>query len=352
MNYLFSAKMTYCPSVTSKGADLTVKTFGEILKECGKPDIIRKVEAVRSEKDPEKRRNLKKRLPCFIPYGVCGDDTKEDSLKEPSGFISIDIDKKDNEGFEGFGSLKEYLSDRLSDLRFVAFCAHSVGGNGYYCLIPIENTDPSAANKYYSMLAEGFSKCGLNIDGNAKGAVRKRFVSYDPEPLINTGAASFDEAAGLSWDSPVEGAAAAVSSDEAAEPSDDPPVGGRAVSGDRLRLENEILPRIESERVDVTSGYRNWFGCLSAIKNLYADDPKKGEEIALRISSFYGGFDSAKTVRQYRSIPANRYPFSIGTILYCYREATGKLIGQPSAQEDFAFITDAEWSDIEREYKE
>lgn len=319
-HYLFNAKMTYCPTMGSRGSAMQVKTFYEILMESSKPEIRRKVEAIRSEADPKRQREMKSGLPCFIPFGIYEGDKGKDSLKQPSGFISIDIDKDDNPEFEGFDNLKNLLRP----LPFIAFCAHSVRGQGYYCLIPIKDTQH--AEGLAAMIYEGFGRCGLKLDESGKNINRLRFLSYDPCPYINTGAIPFDSLFPFYY------------------PYSRTVADKRGLnSRDIFQLEQEILPEIEKRGLDITGNYKEWFEIICAIKNIYAGNYDRGLDIAKRISSYSPKFSERAVIKEYNKTLT--YPYTLATIVHYFQMAAGKSPGRVSAQDDFAGISEEDLQD-------
>tara|TARA_R110002051_G_scaffold308116_1_gene379545 strand:- start:30210 stop:32477 length:2268 start_codon:yes stop_codon:yes gene_type:complete len=101
------------------------------------------------------------------------------SLTQHSGFISIDIDKKDQSESLSFTSLK----DALSSDPYTYAMHHSAGGYGlvvYIKIVPEKHFDSfQAIEKYY---ADNYN---VIIDASCKDVSRFRFVSYDPDLYQN-----------------------------------------------------------------------------------------------------------------------------------------------------------------------
>lgn len=144
-----------------------------------------RVETVRREKDPERQAAIKRALPAFTVSGTFP-DSKADPILYHSGLICIDIDAKDNTDVEGFDRFKEVAAK----IPCIAYCARSVRGNGFFCIVPIR--EPTKHREHFDALAEVFARRitddaghGIKIDPNGSDVVRKRFISYDPAPYIN-----------------------------------------------------------------------------------------------------------------------------------------------------------------------
>lgn len=143
------------------------------------------VTAVRKERDEDKRKALKLKLPSFTPSGVF-ETGKDSSLVCHTGLICIDIDKKANNDVENFDQLKALIAE----VPYVAFCAHSVGGEGFYCIIPLKY--PDSHREHFRSLQMDFARCGIVIDKSCINVGRDRFVSYDPEYYYNPNAMVYD----------------------------------------------------------------------------------------------------------------------------------------------------------------
>lgn len=124
-----------------------------------------RVEAVRKESDKKTRNKLKCGLPCFTPSGTFRGKKAED-VEKHSGFICIDLDAKDNAGCEDFADLKKIIWQCPS----IAFCARSVGGSGFFCLVPI--ADPKKHRDYFRALCADFAACGLKVDSSGADVSR------------------------------------------------------------------------------------------------------------------------------------------------------------------------------------
>lgn len=127
------------------------------------------VEPIRSEKDKNKRDQLKRRLPMVTIGGVFK-ERKQDLLIKHSGFICVDIDH--------FNDKSALLADRYTYALF-----NSVSGNGIAVIIKV---NPDKHKESYRWISEYyFSTYGISVDPAPKNVASLRFVSYDPDLFVN-----------------------------------------------------------------------------------------------------------------------------------------------------------------------
>ncbi len=255
------------------------------------------VEAVRAEKDPKRQQALKHKLPCFTPSGTF-DPVSDAGLLAHSGYISIDIDAQDNTDVADFASLK----DKISAVPYVLYCGLSCRGAGYVLIVPI--ADPAKHRDHFRALQEDFYKCGLVVDPSGINVSRKRFVSYDPDPYINTGAKVYSYAL----------------------PEDYQPTPVRNFTdAETLAALDALTGQIESRKIDITSDgmpgsyERLWLRELAALANCMGED---GREYAHRISCYYPGYTHGETDEKFTSLlrsPMGK--IQMGTLFYLARQA-------------------------------
>ncbi len=150
----------------------------------------------------EKKRNeqlvksLKVSLPAGIVSAVVENGIGADNVKEKNGVVCIDIDAQDNPAITDWQSFKY----EIAKSRFIAYVGLSISGLGVFAMIPI--ADPERHEQHYdaivqdfknatfTFLQEGFAESttlnGINLDPKPRNIASKRFVSYDPQPYINT----------------------------------------------------------------------------------------------------------------------------------------------------------------------
>lgn len=290
---IFNTRVTFLPSVTCKDGELKKTRLGSVLlSERWRP----LVEKVRAEADPARRKELKQQLPAFMPSGVFTKKTA-DGLQEHSGFICIDIDKKDNADVDNFGKLKEFVYQ----VPQIAYCGLSVGGVGFFCLIPI--ADPAKHVDYFRAIERHFKRCGITVDRQCYNVNRLRFVSYDPAPYINTAAKVYDYILPIKDYSPAQ-------------------VLGREITGDEAKGKFEaVLREVEATKIDITGNYGQWFEILCAIASTFGES---GREYAHAVSKWYESYSPGETDYKYSEALKHDYGYSIGTFFYYARAEFGK----------------------------
>ena len=302
---IFTAEVAFLPRKEAKGGE--VRTIS--LKRALFSDRWRaQVEALRAEPDKSKREALKDALPLIVPAGTITRHTAQggksgwDELREPSGFLCVDIDAKDNAGVEDFAALK----DKVAQVPCVAYCGHSCGGAGFFLLIPI--ADPSKIRDYYEALREDFKACGLTIDKSCKDPCRKRFISWDPCPYVNTGARTYARtrpAQAHRLPEPVE-----LTPEELAE--------------EAAKVE-EIVRTCEANGWDITADRDKWIKILAALAHSFGE---AGRDFAHRISALYPNYSPGETDAQYNSVlkapGSGSRPASIASFFSIAREEMGK----------------------------
>lgn len=251
---------------------------------------------VRAEKNPKKKKELKAQLPVFTPCGLFR-GLEADSLRNLTGFICIDIDKKDNLNVENYSNLKE----EFSKLPYIAFCAHSVSGEGYYAIIPLAYPDKFLY--HFRCLQQDFAKMDITIDPACSDISRKRFVSYDSEPYINQGTETYK---GLA--------------DELSLPTTTTISRSDTVNDSALFEEvSKYLHVIEEKRIDITTGRENWFRIGCALFNAFGESAR---EMFHSVSQFYPDYNYNETDRLFSNITksSSNKPVTIKTFFRYARQ--------------------------------
>lgn len=247
---------------------------------------------IRAEPNPKRKKELKTQLPVFTPCGLFK-GLRADSLRSLTGFICIDIDKKDNLNVENYSNLKE----QLSQLPYVAFCGHSVSGEGYYVIIPLAYPDKFLC--HFQSLQQEFAKIGITIDPACSDISRKRFVSYDSKPYINHGAETYK---GLVDELPLTTTCATSLPDK--------------VNDSALFEEvSKYLRVIEERQVDITAGWPNWFRIGCALFNAFGESAREMFHV---VSQFYPDYEYNETDKLFNSITKSRTskPVKIATFFH------------------------------------
>ena len=290
---LFKAKISLLPCVNADDSEIKNISLGRALI----ADTWRaQVEAVRAEKDPAKRKALKAALPCFTPSGTFTHVSRA-GLVRHSGFISLDIDYKPEKGINT--ALAGYdLKAAISAVPNVAYC----GGSGYVVIVPI--ADPAKHREYFRALAYHFERAGLELDPACKDVTRKRFVSWDADPYINTAAQP--------W---------ALTLPEREHATRE--TLGRDLDASETAAKVEaVIKSCEANRWDITAAEGDWWRILCSLANTFGE---AGRDYAHRISALYPGYTPEETDAKYsRAVKHPEYKDQIGTFFYIARQEIGK----------------------------
>ena len=224
---------------------------------------VEAIEKVRACTNDEKKNRLKAKLPAFTVSGIFVSNS-DSSIIEHSGLIAIDFDQKDNVDIKGFDRLKELISV----LPYVAYCAQSVGGKGYYCIVPIGY--PKLHRAHFTSLVRAFSRCGLTVDKSGINEGRKRFVSFDNEPYINANSIPYTHY--------IETECKRVTSQ-------------RTSNDDDLKTVTDLSELAEERNIDITGNYEQWFSIACALASEFEEE---GREVFNRFSSPADSYDPDK----------------------------------------------------------
>ena len=254
------------------------------------------VDKIRKENDFERRKKLKKQLPCITPSGLFK-KRRADGLIKHSGFICIDIDKKDNSIVENFSEMKKLIQG----LDCVAYCSLSASGEGFFVLIPLSN--PEKHKQHFESLKLDFSACGITIDTSCSDISRLRFASYDEAPYINVNAKPYNKIipTKLLTVKPIN-----------------------AITNNRKRRSDveKLLDDIELLEIDITTEYKDWFAIGCSIASEFGE---YGRKYFHKVSQFYHGYNINEADRQYTACMSDKNEHSIGT-LFWYAQQYGLLI--------------------------
>lgn len=135
---------------------------------------------IRAERDEEKRKKLKNKLPAVTVSGLFS-ERKDACLIQHSGFITIDIDKL-NESVE---TVKQTLSH--DPHTYAAFT--SASGTGLCLFFRIDGSRHREA--FAGIEAYFYDTYRLIVDGSCRNESRLRFATFDPHIYINPAAAVF-----------------------------------------------------------------------------------------------------------------------------------------------------------------
>lgn len=144
--------------------------------------------ATREAKDKDARDALKRRLPCWYLGGTMNGPCCAENA-QPAGVMQIDVDDTDR---------PQEIKARLAGIDCVAFAAVSASGRGVYALmrVPVSIQASQGAQKGILDMLDAallFDRIGgEHIDYACVDLARKRFESFDPDPLYRPDAPEYD----------------------------------------------------------------------------------------------------------------------------------------------------------------
>lgn len=225
-----------------------------------------KVEQIRAIQDKEARDAIKKTLPAITPSGLFT-RREVNALTAHSGFIAIDIDFKDNQHISNYSQLKE----QLSKLQNLAYCGLSVSGAGFWGLVPIFNTEKHRG--HFLALCQDFKRFGIILDKSGSDVCRLRTFSWDPDAHFNHSAKPYTK---IYVPQPAPRYSTPVTSDT------------------REKVE-KIITEISLHKIDVTSGYDNWFQIACALSNEFGESGRGYFHTVSRFHPKYSAKDADHT---------------------------------------------------------
>lgn len=148
------------------------------------------------QRNKQKVKDLKASLPAGIVSAVVENGIGADNVILRNGVVCIDIDAQDNPAITDWQAFKY----EIAKSRFIAYVGLSISGLGVFAMIPI--ADPERHKEHYESIVQDFKAAtftfkqssetepttlkGVKLDTTTSNIASKRFVSYDPQPYINT----------------------------------------------------------------------------------------------------------------------------------------------------------------------
>lgn len=259
---------------------------------------IERIEALRAEKDEKRRSAMKKSLPAATVSGVFHPTRSADNLVQHSGFISIDIDGKDNPGV----SLDD-MRTALLCRPYVAYAAISVSGNGMFAIIPIARTDNEGHGAHFDALKEEFAQYGIKLDASCRDTSRLRFLSYDPEAYINENAEVYTRV--------IETKVYPYEMERPALPA-------TCILPDETKV-RRCVDKIIQYGIDITGGYEDWLRIGMSLAEL----GEQGRSYFHAVSSQYADYKRheadekfTQCLRRSRSTNSGRGPIGLATFFH------------------------------------
>lgn len=185
MNNLSEYKFTIISDVStkeaSKSSNISLKKVIELIKTPN--EVI--TEARRwVDTDPERYKNLKRRLPVLLPYELAdksdeGTFSNLNRIWTQSFLMYFDVDHISKEDCD-------VLKDELSLVEGVAFIFETTSGQGLRIATLVEGITESNYDDFYCKAMKYLNTYfGIVCDRACGNPGRKSFISYDPEPYVN-----------------------------------------------------------------------------------------------------------------------------------------------------------------------
>lgn len=321
MSNILDKEVSFYAKITSTKPKSAQKLF-DLLTRAGFKDAIMKVREIKRTKGERAYKEAKQNLPTYAVSGLFTGATAG-TLKQHSGLICIDIDKKDNPDLTDFDQMK----DLIREVPYVAYCGHSVGGDGYFAIIPISN--PECHKGHFLSLEKAFARCGIKVDTSCKDVSRKRFISYDDEPYINLGAVTYDRlydprAGRMDWvkaSAEAEASSRSWESHNAVSAMNNHLKRNKDNTKERERLVKDVLNTItdiELFGIDITGHYEQWFKIGCAFANAFGEE---GRQMFHKVSQFGSTYDPEDADRKYNDCLKSNGSIDIGTFFYYAKQA-------------------------------
>ncbi len=239
------------------------------------PDYTGIISNIRDEGDPEKRRALKLKLPSITPSGTFTGN-KDADLAWHSGYIAIDIDKIDPLD----------AKEKLSTWPHVYYAGLSASGRGVWALVKIE--DASMHREHFRAIKNELADLGLEADPACINISRKRFYSFDSDPLVKTSAQVYQKTFNP-------------------QVYEELTVSG----GEEFEKVSLLLFKVEKSKTDITRTYIDWIKIGGVLANCFGES---GRSLFHDFSRYHPMYNKDQTNDQYNTCLRNKKPFGIGVI--------------------------------------
>ena len=248
-----------------------------------------KIGHLRTIEDKELRSKLKRELPQATVSGVFLPTRKAENLIRHSCLFCVDIDAKDNDTVEDFDMLKQNILSRMPE---VAYASRSVGGKGYFAIIPLAH--PNLHRRQFKALQIAFARYGITIDNACSDVCRLRCLSYDKSPYLNVAARAFQDVY------------------QEYKPSFQSCRRRRSFADDTDERVYMACREIERCRIDMTADYGTWIQLGFSLASL----GEEGREYFHIISRQNPKYNQRETDQKFTSFLRGNNRVSIGTFFH------------------------------------
>ena len=281
MKSLFDTKISYYANVRDNvGTEISLRDF--LFCDQYKEQI----EHIRSIKDEDVQKSLKKQLPLATISGTFAPIRLAENLVTHSHLLCVDIDKKDNMDVDWFDDLKH----EWRNIPQILYAGHSIRGKGWFVIFNIAY--PQKHKAQFEALRQDFFRVGLIIDEACKDVCRMRTISYDPKPYVNEDAALYTKV----WVEPKPIIRTTYSFD----------------CSDGIRHAEQCCQEIARRGIDITADYNDWFRVGAALASL----GEPGRSLYHLVSSQNEKFKAAETDKKFDNLLRNVNSIKIGTFFH------------------------------------
>lgn len=252
-----------------------------------------KIEALRLVADKTKRDAIKSTLPAITPSGVF--TYREEPFMVAGShtrLLQFDIDLKENPHIRNYADLKA----QIRNLPFVAYCALSASGKGYWGLVPIAY--PERHKQHFDALKRVFAYYGIYLDTKPRNVASLRGYSYDAAPYWPRQVMVFEL-----YDEP--------------KPINPRPF-NRTIDADTEQQRVEVcIEELLRRRSCIGDNYGDWYEVGCSLANTFGEN---GREYFHQISQNYDNgtyrYDFHKADKQYTACLKAESKATIGTFFY------------------------------------
>lgn len=228
-----------------------------------------KIHALRTAKDTAQEEKLKNALPCVTVSGIFIERT-DATLQTHSTYIAIDVDKQPQ-----LTTTYPQLRDLLATDPMVYAAFLSSRGKGLCLIVKV---DPRAHREAYLWMSLHFYKrYNINTDPSCVNLSRIRFVSYDPDLIINENAIAC--------------------------PATPAPKSEHKQAKPFQHFDHEferIIAEVTAKKIDLTKTYHDWLFCGLSIISQYEEDVAR--QYFHQISEIYSDYDYDKTDQKFDNL--------------------------------------------------
>ena len=248
-----------------------------------------KVDALREVEDKTKRDAIKATLPAITPSGVFTYRKESDLVAgSHTRLIQFDIDLKDNKHIRNYADLKA----QICKLPFVAYCALSASGKGYWGLVPIAS--PKRHGQHFDALKRVFAHYRIIIDTRPRNVASLRGYSFDAAPYVSERVQLFEL------------------SDLPPKPRPRPLDLTSDADAERNRVEvciQEVLRR----GTHIGDNYETWYEVGCSLANAFGES---GRNYYYHVSQNYPGYQPGQTDKQFTACLRANSKATLGTFFH------------------------------------